>query len=356
MTGIHQLLVSASRGDAVTDAAFAARQVLELVGPSKIGARYWDRALDGEVLGLDELCAVADAGDALIYHASIGEPGFVEFVQSWDGPVILQYHNMTPAAFFQEVDQTFAVRLTEGRLELAQLLGRVDASIAPSSFNAEELARLGYQDVRVVPLILDVQGLVDTEPTPSTMHHLAVSEGPVLFFLGQTLPHKRPDLLIRAYHLLVTYHRPDARLVMAGPPRVPAYAEHLGRMIFELNLPGCWLAGQVTRSDVVAFYRSATAFVTASEHEGVCLPLIEAMGFGVPVIARACTAIPETLGGAGLLLPDDAGPALMCEAMLAVIEDHDLHQDLVRAGRERLAQLRPEVAGAGLLAALADVL
>jgi glycosyltransferase involved in cell wall biosynthesis len=356
VTGIHQLLVSASPGDAVTDTTFAARQVLQQVGPSHIGAKYWDPVLDGQLLSFDQLTEQASPGDALLYHASIGEPGIVDYVQRWDGPVILQYHNMTPAAFFQGVDQTLAVRLTEGRLELAQLVGRADAAIADSHFNASELIELGYEDVRVVPLLMDVQGLLDAEPTASTMHHFAYNEGPVLFFLGQLLPHKRPDLLIRAYHLLVTFHRPDAHLVIAGPPRIPAFAEHLTRMCFELGLPRCWITGRVPRADLVAFYRSATAFVTASEHEGVCLPLIEAMGFGVPIIARACTAVPETLGGAGVLLPDDDDPGLLCEAMLEMIENEALRATCIAAGTARLAELRPEAAGDGLLAALADAL
>lgn len=357
MTRVHQLVVSASPGDAVTDSTLAARRVLDSVGsPSLVGAKYWDPTLHGEVLSLDDLVAAADPGDVLIYHAAIGEPGIVAYLQRWDGPLVLQYHNMTPASFFAGVDLDLAMRLEEGRLELVQLLGRVDAAIADSAYNAAELEAMGYTGVRVVPLLIDGQDLLGVEPSASTLHHFEVAGGPMLLYVGQLYPHKRPDLLLRAYHLLVTYHRPDVHLVMAGPQRIPAYADHLRRLVFELGLGRCWIAGRVSGGVLAAMYRSASVVVTASEHEGVCLPLVEAMSFGVPIVARACAAIPETLGRAGLLLPEDDDPGLLCEALLAVLEDHGLCSTLVDEGTRRLRELQPEAAGDDLLRALAEAL
>jgi len=81
--------------------------------------------------------------------------------------------------------------------------------------------------------------------------------------------------------------------------------------------------------------------VTASSHEGFCVPLVEAMAFGVPVVARACGAIPETLDGAGLAVPGDAGPLLFAEAVHEVLTNGTLRDDLVRRGQGRLDHFRP---------------
>jgi glycosyltransferase involved in cell wall biosynthesis len=96
-------------------------------------------------------------------------------------------------------------------------------------------------------------------------------------------------------------------------------------------------------------YRSATVFATMSEHEGFCVPLLEAMGFAVPVLARNVAAIPETMGDAGLLLPEDAKPELIAEAMAELITSQPLRDDLVKKGQHRVGGFDPDIARAEIL-------
>jgi glycosyltransferase involved in cell wall biosynthesis len=107
----------------------------------------------------------------------------------------------------------------------------------------------------------------------------------------------------------------------------------------------------VTDDELAAFYRHAHAYVSLSEHEGFCAPLVEAMAMDVPVLAFAAAAVPETLGGAGITFaPKDLEFA--AELLGAVIYDEPLRQALVAGQRRRLADFGLD----RIEAALADLL
>jgi glycosyltransferase involved in cell wall biosynthesis len=193
------------------------------------------------------------------------------------------------------------------------------------------------------------------EPEPQMVEWLDGIEGPVLLFVGQLLPHKRPDLLLKAFHVLVTYLVPDAHLLMVGTNRLPGYAEALELFRRELNLGAASFRGSLSDAEWAAHFRRADLFVTASEHEGFLVPLIESFAFDVPTIARAHAAIPETMGDAGVLLPPEDDPILMAEAMAEVLGDPALRSELVARGRRRLEVFDPDVARAALLDHLLSV-
>jgi glycosyltransferase involved in cell wall biosynthesis len=346
---IDQVLVGASPGDAITNDAFELRALLRDFGPSDIYARYYDASLAAEVHPLDAYQGRVEAGDddVLCYHASIGEPDVMAFLRGRSERLVVVYHNISPAEGFRAYDPALAGLLDGGRLELAELAERTQLALADSEYNAAELRALGYRDVRVSPLVIDVGRLRSVPPHPGTARHLEEAvEGPVALFVGQLLPHKRPDLLIEAFHVLVTYLVPDAHLVLVGPGRLPVYRQAIETFAQELNLAQVWVTGSISDAELVAFYRRADAFVTASEHEGFCVPLVEAMAFEVPIVAREHAAIPETLGGAGIVLPPEDDPLLLAEAMAAVVTDPALADALRARGRARLEAFSPERARA----------
>ncbi|MDT4936629.1 MAG: hypothetical protein QOG80_300 [Pseudonocardiales bacterium] len=355
----HQVLVSASPGDAITNAAFELRALLRRVGTSEIYARFFDDSLAHEVLPLRRYARRRSPHpdeDILLFHASIGEPEVMSFLKTRPERLVLIYHNISPAGAFRAHDPAFAGLLEGGRLELSALRDRVTMAVAVSNFNAEELRSLGYSDVRVAPLIVDPRRLHTIPPDPATEHHLRTKvHGPVVLFVGQLLPHKRPDFLIQAYHALVTYHRPDANLVLVGAGRLPTYRQDVQTYLRELNLHNVWLTGAVSDEQLVAFFRRADVFVTASEHEGFCVPLLEAMAFGLPVVARSATAIPETLGGAGVLLPVEDSPVAMAEVVECVLSDANLSRAIVAGEVARLRHFDADRARATLLSHLLSV-
>jgi len=353
--GIHQVLAAASPGDAITNAALEYRDVLRRVGPSEIFARHIAPSSADEVLPLSDYRACGSQG-VLVYHASIGEPMVAAFLRSRHEPIVLVYHNITPAKYFEDLDETFAELLVLGRDELEFIRPRVARAITDSHFNASELEAIGYEDVRVIAPVVDPSRLVRTSPYALTTKHLDQSfPDPILLFVGQLLPHKRPDLLVEAMHVAATYLGLRASLLLVGPNRFARYADAISAQLHELNLPQVHIAGLVDDATLAAMFRRAAAFITVSEHEGFCVPLLEAMAFDVPVIARSCAAIPETVGDGGLLLPHWAGPELIAEAIVRVIEDTALHADLVDRGRRRLGELTALDPSVAMLETIAEV-
>jgi glycosyltransferase involved in cell wall biosynthesis len=228
-------------------------------------------------------------------------------------------------------------------------------ALAVSHYNAEELRAVGYRDVRVSPLPLDPRSLRELDPDGATTAQLQNLDGPLVLFVGQILPHKRPDLLLQAFHLLVTYIVPNAKLAMLGPTRLDRYHRSLQQQAREMNLPYAILPGWLRMEELAAFYRRASVFATMSEHEGVCVPLLEAMSFDLPVIARSFAAIPETMAGAGLLLPPEDDPALVAEALAAVLTEDPLRAELISRGRKRIGDFDPDAAVVSFLDHLASV-
>jgi L-malate glycosyltransferase len=355
VTGFHQILTAASPGDAVTNAAFEMRALLRRVGPSEIYARHVAVDLLGDVCELRHFPR-GSTPDILIHHASIGEPHVHAFLMGRSEPIVLVYHNVTPAHYFERWDPVFASLLELGRREVAQLRGRVAVAIADSHYNARELEEMGYRDVRVIPPVIDVALLRALTPEAGTLNHLDNVIGkPFVLSVGQILPHKRPELLVDAMHIAATFLGCDAYLMIVGHYRLPEFAERLQAKIRELNLPNVHLVGPLRRSELAAMYSRAAALVTASEHEGFCVPPIEAMSFDVPVIARERAAIPETVGDGGLLLPPHTGPALFAEAIKEMIERRPLHDEFARRGRERLAAFDRDRSTRDLIGVLLEV-
>ena len=353
---IHQILVAAAPGDAVTNAAFEYQRLLRRVCRSEIYAAHRHPALVDDVRALREFAPAASArNDVLVFHMSIGDAAVSRFVDERDERLVLVYHNVTPPEYFAPYDPAFAQLLHEGRVELAHLAGRADVAVGVSRYNAAELEALGYREVRAIPLVVDVDGFRSVAPDPRLLETISALDGPTFLYVGQILPHKRPDLLLEAYHVLITKLVPEANLVLAGHARNPGYARAFRAQLAELSLPGARFLASVTPAELTACFEGAAVFVTASEHEGVCVPLLEAMSFDLPVVARDFGAIAETMGGAGLLLPVDSNALLIAEALAELASSQALREDLAARGRRRLDDFNPDAARAAFLEVLLEV-
>lgn len=354
---IHQILVAAAAGDAITNAALETQEALVAAGgTSHIFARFIEPAMEGRVhpLSTFEAMAGGQVGTVILYHASIGQAEVTRFLLARDERLAIVYHNMSPAEPFAPYDPTFAALLDEGRRELRSLRDRTVLALADSAFNAADLEAMGYNGVLVSPLIIEPRRLLSVTPHAETVEWQGAIDGKVLLFVGQLLPHKQPHVLLAAFHILVTYLLPEAHLFLLGAPRLPRYKEALQGFIEELNLTHCGIIpSPVSPEELAAYYRRADAFVTLSEHEGFCVPLIEAMAFGKPVVARGVAAVPETVGDAALLVGGDDGPLVVAEAMYEVLTNTSLRADLVARGYRRAEHYRPDRSRAILLQHLA---
>jgi glycosyltransferase involved in cell wall biosynthesis len=348
---IHQVLVAASYGDAITNEALLLRRFLLELGPSDIFTFYEsDRKLPGvRRLSEYERLRSAKSGDnVLLVHASIGQPDVLSFLMSRRERLFLRYHNITPPEFFERFDPTFAEELRLGREELRLLRPRVSLALAVSSFNAADLCALGYENAEVAPLVVDPLSLTRTPSEEPPGGLPAPGAGPVVLFVGRIAPNKAQHQLLQAFHVLKTYRRPDAHLFLVGSVRHPLYQLALNRFVGQLALTDVHFTGQVTDPQLAAIYRRADVFLCLSAHEGFCVPLLEAMAFDVPVVAWDATAVADTVGDAAFLL-DSPRPALAAEAAARVLADEGLRTTLRERGRARLAAVDPQRAAQGLM-------
>jgi glycosyltransferase involved in cell wall biosynthesis len=162
--------------------------------------------------------------------------------------------------------------------------------------------------------------------------------GADLLYVGKISPHKAPHDLVKMLEVLRRLYDPAARLHLIGSPLGETYEPALRGFIADLGLTDAvFLPGSVSGPELEAYYRAADVFVTASDHEGFCVPLGEAMGHGVPIVAYGIAAVPETVAGAGLVLPDKS-PIPFAAAVGRVLNDDRLHETLAAAGRDRAGE------------------
>jgi L-malate glycosyltransferase len=292
----------------------------------------------------------AFADDVLMYHVAIGSE-VAEFVAARPQRLIVDYHNLTPPAYFDAWDTHIGENLELGRDQLAGLVPVTSLALADSAFNAGELVGLGFGRVCVVPILLDVGGMGDD--SAATGGSGAWSRPGVLgdgsggrsrgdglgarwLFVGRVAPNKAQHDVVKAFAWYRRVFDAEASLTLVGGVSAGSYWSALERFVDGLGLSGVVrLAGSVSDVELEGLYRSADVFVCLSEHEGFCVPLLEAMAHGVPVVALGAAAVPETLGDAGLVLGSKR-PGLVAEAVGRVMRDAGLRARLVGAGRRRL--------------------
>jgi glycosyltransferase involved in cell wall biosynthesis len=346
---IDQLSPTYSYGDAISNEMVEIRGMLRGAGyESDIVVRYYDPAHAHEVRLAGD-AAIAPAS-GLIYHHSIGSE-ITPIAQAHAGPKALVYHNITPAEHVRPYRPAFARLLRDGREQMWSLAADFPVSVGDSAYNAAELARFGFRDPGVMPLPVDPASW-NVSPSPYWMERL--SDGtPNVLFVGRIAPNKRQDRLLEAFALLPPAL--GARLVIAGShaPDDP-YAAQVRERIAALGLAErVVLTGHCSLSDLHAFFRTASLFWSFSEHEGFCVPLVEAMWFDVPVLALASSAVPETLGEAGCLFGwDDADFAIAGRA-LRLLEDKRLRARVLERQRVRRERFRREAARQSLAALVA---
>jgi glycosyltransferase involved in cell wall biosynthesis len=140
--------------------------------------------------------------------------------------------------------------------------------------------------------------------------------------------------VIRAFALYQRRHAPDARLLLAGVPLTPAYFARLERLVRDVRAENVELAPGIPDARLKEAYAEANAFLLLSEHEGFCVPLLEAIVAGVPVVARPAGGMPE-VGADAVLWADDGDPALAAELLHLAVSDAELRATLFERGRAR---------------------
>ena len=338
MTRVHQVTGAAGRHDAVTNQLLAYDELLRAWGLG--GNSYAAFIAPGASERLRPLTELEPAPeDAVLIHYSgwiAGMEPLLELPQR----KLLVYHNITPAKYFWAVHPVVAVVCELGRERLPALVGASEATAGVSAYNAGELRAAGARDPKVVPVLVDPARLRHDGAPPA-------QDGPLVLVVGRLAPHKRPDLVIRAFALYQRLHTPDARLLFAGSPQHPPYLARLEQLVGEVDARHVRFAGPLDDDELARAYSEASVLLSLSEHEGFCIPLLEAFHAGLPVIARPRGGMPEVGGDAVLWVDDEDDVGVVAELLHIAVTDAELRAELVRRGRARTEEFTPErVAGA----------
>ena len=336
---VDQVIPSLASRDAIGVSALNLRDGLRRAGiDSDIFYGSFTPDVEHEGRPVTEL-GRAGRGRWLLYQASIGSPVY-DILAARSEPKLVNYHNITPAALLRDWEPNVAYEVSLGRTQLARLAPQSRFAVADSAFNESELLALGYEGTAVVPLLIDMHSKSDDPDRELSARLSARREregGSDLLYVGKISPHKAPHDLVKMLDVLRRTEDPAARLHLVGSPLGETYEPALRAFIEELGLGDAVnLPGSVSGAELEAYFQAADVFVMASDHEGFCVPLAEAMGHGVPIVAYGVTAVPETVGGAGLVLPDKSAVAFAA-AVGRVLRDERLRAVLAAAGRERAA-------------------
>ena len=336
---IDQWVPALHRGDAIGDSARLMRDAFRSWGYT---ADVYALEMDSDLAGDGRTFAEWRAGgkdDVVILHFALPSP-LSAALKSHAGRRVLIHHNITPPEFFQGFDPEMARICTIGREELRGLASSVELALGDSEFNRRELEEAGFPRTGVLPIYLDFaryQG-----PGNRVLSH-ELGEASNLLFVGRISPNKRQEDLIRLASYWKRFISPDVKLFLVGKiPKKRAYFDCLQALAYELGFTPFEVVftGHVAHDDLLAYYQKARVLVSMSAHEGFGVPLVEAMLMDLPVLARAETAVPFTLGGAGVQFRG-ASLAEVAEMAHTLATDEGLRGEVLSGQRERLEAFRP---------------
>lgn len=353
---IHQFVAGFTAGDAISNTAIAMRDLLRRTGhASDIYSEpartmpAWRRETP------DALHAAASLrpDDVVVLHLSIGSAVNDVFARLQCRKAMV-YHNITPAEYFFGFHEKLARDLDWGRRQTAAMAGQVETVMAVSRFNAEELRRCGYENVVVLPLMLDFDRIM-TPPDRGLVKRLRDGMFNIIF-VGRAVPNKKMEDLLAAFCVFQRTVQPRSRLIHVGSfTGLPRYQALLTAQVKALNLQNVMFMGSVPQRELSAVYSTANLFLCVSEHEGFCIPVIESMAHGVPVLAFAAGAVPETMAGAGMLFRRKRWD-YVAETINLIASDGALKEAIIRRQTARVAEYRKRDLGAEINAALAPLL
>ncbi|MBX7213331.1 MAG: glycosyltransferase family 4 protein [Thermoflexales bacterium] len=350
---IHQLVAALSAHDAIGNIARLYQAILREAGQrdSHIYTLSHDARAPG---GLDARDLRLGPDDWLIYHYGNASAA-TAIAERLGDRVILHDHNVTPGRFFQRYSADMAGRLERGRVEEARF--GAQPALTDSHFNRGELLAMGFRDPRVIPPWVDADGLRRSAASPAgraiQQRHPRIINNERWtnwLFVGRLAPNKRQDDLITAFADYQRRHQPNSRLLLVGAAHGNrAYHSELDYHVARSGAQQVVFAGQPGFDEGFGgWYAAADVFVSASEHEGFGIPLVEAMAFGLPIVARACAAVPEAVRGAGLLIARPE-PAALAEGVHLLLTDEPARAALLRRQPDRLAAHSRAVVAATLL-------
>ncbi|HWE57391.1 MAG TPA: glycosyltransferase family 4 protein [Acidimicrobiales bacterium] len=332
---IDQFVPSYVLHDAIGNHVTQLRRLLRDAGyESDIWYEHLDPRMAGDVRSYTECDPAPDPNRLILYHASTHSEmaDWIMTAGAAGQRIAVDYHNITPASYFSSWEPKAARSMEEARRQLAALAPLFRGAVADSEYNALELAEFGIMGATACPILLDTS---EYHAPPDPDGATRWPGDPLWLFVGRVAPNKCQHDVIAAFAVYRRLYAPAARLAVIGAVTSARYKKQLSAMVDDLGLAGAVdLAGSTPFPELLAAFGRADVFVCLSEHEGFCVPVIEAMELGVPVVAYSAAAVTETVADAGVLL-GDKDPLVVAAAVNELLSDRDRTQTMIERGRAR---------------------
>ena len=332
---IIQILPTLSYGDAIGNHVLALRKLISSMGyKTDIYAENIDARIPKGMGTSIEKLPDLEENDIVIYHLST-ETKLNEMIGGFKGIKIIQYHNITPPQFFSKYNLGMKNRTACGLEQARKLAVQAEYYLADSTFNKNELIKMGYrQNIDVLPILINFE---DYKQNASEVVQKRYGDKKKnLLFVGRVAPNKRQEDIIKAFFYYKKYMNSEARLFLVGNyGGLETYYERLKAYVYRLELQDVYFTGHISFDEILAYYKIADLFVCMSEHEGFCVPLLEAMYFHVPVLAYDSSAVGETMGDGGVLL-HEKNPQKMALWMKEMLENTELRKDIINRQERRM--------------------
>lgn len=340
---IIQILTTLSFGDAVGNDTLALDKVLKKSGyKTGIYAENIDSRLPkGCATHMDKLASLRKQ-DLIIYHLSTGTK-LNYWIKEQECRKIMIYHNITPPHFFAEYDLSSADLCERGLREVEMLKDTFDCVYADSEFNKNDLIKMGYKcPINVLPILVAFEDY-SKSPNKVLLKKYSQDDFVNIVFVGRIAPNKKHEDIIKAFYYYHKFFNAKSRLFLVGSYRgMEQYYDRLKTYVKKLEAENVYFTGHVKFDEILSYYHLADLFLCMSEHEGFCVPLIEAMFFRVPIVAYDKCAVKGTLGGSGFLVKDKNSIEIAM-VINRIFSDSVLRKKIIDNQTERLKDFKHEL-------------
>lgn len=332
---IIQVVATVNFGDAVGNDAIAIKNMLKKEGiiTAIFAETIHPRVQDEDVLPICYLPELRE-DDMVIYHFAAADMN-IGLLRRLKCKKILRYHNVTPPEFFEPYDEVATEITSVGLKQIEENRDIFDCGLIVSDYNVKDLRKMGYTcPMEVAPILIPFE---DYAKEPDSEVIEKYSDGITnILFVGRGAPNKRIEDVIRAFKEYKENYDKQARLFLVGNyDEEGAYTKCIRNMIAEEEVEDVIFSGHISFASILAYYKIADVFLCMSEHEGFGVPLVEAMYFDVPIVAYNATAVPDTLGNAGIIIYNKEWEKIAAQ-ISEIVTNKEKKDQIIDAQRKQL--------------------
>jgi glycosyltransferase involved in cell wall biosynthesis len=290
-------------GDAIGNDMAGMYRLLERLGVQPTIVCEWSSQANGFCMSQPSQTEW-DTFELIIYHHSVYWEFGEKLIHDANRPIVFKYHNITPAHFFERYSGRYVEVCRLGRAQTARLVAEKPRGwLADSTYNRDELIACGADPAKVfvvppfnrIEVLLQTRSVANYEATPAE-----------ILFLGRFAPNKGHHHLLKIAKAFVSEIDAGLLIRMVGPmdSELERYRREILTMIASLGLEKhVQIWEQCSDDEALRLFQRSHVYLACSEHEGFCVPVIEAQAIGLPLVVANVCAVGETAGDKQLLPP-----------------------------------------------------